>query len=247
MLISIIIPYFKKKKYIKKAVRSILNQTYKNFEIIIIYDDPDLDDFKIIEELKKLDDRIFVIKNNKNLGAGESRNLGIKFSKGSYIAFIDSDDEWHINKLEKQISFMNKNNFLISHTSYNIINFEDKIIGRRTAKTLSHEELIKSCDIGLSSVMIKKDLFDDKTRFTKLTTKEDYVLWLIITKKGIKINALEEVLLNWRKVPDSLSSSSIRKIIDGYSVYRTYLKYGIFKSLYSLLILSLNYLKKNLL
>ena len=61
---------------------------------------------------------------------------------------------------------MNKNNFLISHTSYNIINFEDKIIGRRTAKTLSHEELIKSCDIGLSSVMIKKDLFDDKTRFT---------------------------------------------------------------------------------
>ena len=66
MLISIIIPYFKKKKYIKKAVRSILNQTYKNFEIIIIYDDPDLDDFKIIEELKKLDDLIFVIKKNIN-------------------------------------------------------------------------------------------------------------------------------------------------------------------------------------
>ena len=120
-LVSIIIPYYKKKRYIKQTLQSILRQKYKNFEILIIYDDNNTEDLLLIKELKEKDNRIKLITNKKNIGAGMSRNKGIRFSKGEYLAFIDSDDLWHPEKLKLQLSFMIKKKILISHTSYNII------------------------------------------------------------------------------------------------------------------------------
>ena len=93
-LVSVIIPYFKKIRYINKAINSVLEQTYKNFEVIIIYDDENLEDLKAVNNIKKKDKRIKVIVNKKNLGAGYSRNKGIKISKGNIIAFLDADDYW---------------------------------------------------------------------------------------------------------------------------------------------------------
>ena len=105
-LVSVIIPYCKKKNFIKDAVLSILNQTYKYFEIIIIYDDSDLEDLSYIKEISNLDSRIYLIVNEKKIGAGLSRNLGIKSSKGTYLAFLDSDDIWKKEKLNnKYIGF----------------------------------------------------------------------------------------------------------------------------------------------
>ena len=91
-LVSVIIPYYKKKKYISNSINSVLKQTYKNFEIIIIYDDDNNDDLDLIEQLKKKDDRIKIIKNIKRMGAGKSRNIGINNSNGKFIAFLDADD-----------------------------------------------------------------------------------------------------------------------------------------------------------
>ena len=118
-LVSIIIPYYKK-DYILESVNSVLNQTYQNFEIIIIYDDGDKTELPFINDIKKKDDRIKIFLNHNNLGAGLSRNKGIELSKGEYIAFLDADDYWNNEKLDKQINFMKNNNFFISHTSYNI-------------------------------------------------------------------------------------------------------------------------------
>ena len=103
-LVSVIIPYFKKKKYIGDTIKSILNQTYNNFEIIIIYDDPEKKDLDYIEKLSYSDSRIKLIINEKNLGAGISRNIGIGQSKGTFLAFIDADDIWEKNKLEEQVN-----------------------------------------------------------------------------------------------------------------------------------------------
>ena len=91
-LVSVIIPFYKKKKYIQETVDSILNQTYKNIEILIVYDDLEKDDLNFLRENFSDNHKIRIIVNDKNLGAGLSRNKGIAAAKGSYIGFIDADD-----------------------------------------------------------------------------------------------------------------------------------------------------------
>tara|TARA_B100000963_G_scaffold360981_1_gene394183 strand:+ start:215 stop:958 length:744 start_codon:yes stop_codon:yes gene_type:complete len=244
-LVSVIIPYFKKKKFISKAIKSALNQKYRFIEIILVYDNYDDEDLKIIETLAQNDNRVKIIKNVKNLGAGYSRNKGIKKASGKYIAFLDADDVWDTTKISKQLEYMQKNSLKISHTSYKIINEEDTPVGNRVARDFTElDQLLKSCDIGLSTVMAQKEIFSDELFFPNLKTKEDFVLWLRILQKDIKIGALNEELTHWRKTPDALSGSTIQKLIDGFRVYNQYMRFNIIKSLFYLFYLSFNYLKK---
>jgi len=245
-LVSIITPYYKKKKYIELTINSVLQQTYKNFELIIIYDDQNKEDLNLLKNLTKKDKRIKLYINKKNLGAGRSRNKGIKLCQGSLIAFLDADDLWTRNKLKKQIFFMKKNLFDISHTSYHIINSDNKIIGNRLAKDMNHKLLLSSCNIGLSTVIMKKEIITNKIKFANINTKEDYVLWLKITLSNKTIFALKKNLTKWRKLNNSLSASKIQKIYDGYLVYRKYMNFSLPKSFICLLLLSFNYVLKEL-
>ncbi len=247
-LVSIIMPYYKKSKYIEQTINSILNQSIQDFEIIIIDDELSESSFNVLTKLQKIDSRLNVFKNKNNLGAGPSRNKAIDFCKGEYIAFCDCDDLWKPKKLEKQIKLMKDLNLKFSFTSYEIINNENLKIGFREAKkNLNFKSLRNSCDIGLSTVIIKKEIFNEKKfRFGKTKTKEDFILWLILAKNGIKITGIKECLVSWRKNPESLSSSNIQKIIDGYKVYRNYLQYSRTKSLFFLIILSLNFMLKKI-
>jgi len=245
-LVSVIIPYYKKKKYIEFAVNSVIQQTYSNFELIIIYDDENKEDLYLLKNLIKKDKRIKLYINKKNLGAGRSRNKGVKLSQGSLIAFLDSDDLWTRNKLKKQIFFMKKNLVDISHTSYHIINSENKIIGSRNANDMNYKLLLSSCDIGLSTIIMKKELITNKIKFANINTKEDYVLWLKITLNNNTIFALKNNLTKWRKLDDSLSASKIQKLYDGYLVYRKHMNFSSVKSFICLLLLSFNYVLKEL-
>jgi len=110
MYVSVIMPYYKNRKYVKKSILSVLNQSFKNLELIIIFDDTNDEDLKFLNSYKKIDKRIRIIQNKKNIGAGLSRNSGIEISKGQYISFLDSDDFWHKNKLKTQINIMKKKN-----------------------------------------------------------------------------------------------------------------------------------------
>lgn len=243
-LVSVIIPFYRKHEYIYETIDSILNQTYQNFEILIIHDDPLDEKINNILNLKTKDERIKVISNQKNIGAGLSRNKGISESVGEYIAFLDADDLWLKDKLKVQINFMENNKYDFSHTSYSIINNNKKILSKRSAKKeISFDDLIKSCDIGLSTVIIKKKVFL-KSSFPSLQTKEDYVLWLNLSNQGVKIFGLDQYLVFWRKTQNSLSSNLFQKIIDGFRVYYIYMGYNFLKSVYSLIILSLNFLRK---
>tara|TARA_B100000989_G_scaffold215266_1_gene163776 strand:+ start:200 stop:946 length:747 start_codon:yes stop_codon:yes gene_type:complete len=245
-LVSVIIPYYKKRNLIKETIVSIINQSYDHLEILIIYDDTNLNDLEFLQEISKLDNRIRIINNNKRLGAGLSRNKGIEQSDGKYIAFIDADDTWAQNKLKEQISFMKKNSYQISHTSYFITDEKKKIIGQRKARDfLSINEILKSCDIGLSTVIIEKNvIIKSNTKFPPLVTKEDFVFWLTLLKKNNKFYAYDSNLTNWTNSKNSLSSSTIQKLFDGFKVYNYYMNFNIIKSIYYLFCLSLNYLKK---
>ena len=110
---------------------------------------------------------------------------------------------------------------------------------------LSINEVLKSCDIGLSTVIIeKKVIIKTNTKFQKLITKEDFVFWLMLLKKNYKFYAYDSNLTNWTDAKNSLSSSTIQKLFDGFKVYKKYMHFNIIKSLYYLICLSLNYLKK---
>ena len=244
-LVSIIIPYYKKKKYIIDTINSALSQSYKKIEILIVYDDENHDDLKFLEKIKNQDERIKLIINKKKMGAGISRNIGIFNSTGSYIAFLDADDSWHADKLKKQMSFMINNNYAVSHTSYQIVDQQKNIIGNRTARNFNHvKDLLKSCDIGTSTVILKKNIFTDEIKFPSIKTKEDFVLWLRILKKNTKIYGLNLNLMMWTKSNSSLSSSTIQKLLDGFRVYNKYMKFNFVKSIYYLICLGLNFIIK---
>ena len=240
--VSIIMPYFKKKKFIENSIRSILNQTYQNFQIIIVDDELSIESSEVLKRIHKLDNRIKIINNPRNLGAGESRNIGIEIASGEFIAFCDCDDLWKESKLEKQIKFMKKMECDLSFTAYEIVDESGLKIGSRKAKDiLIFNDLLKSCDIGLSTVILKKELFKNiYYKFANLKTKEDYVLWLNMAQDGKIFRGLNEYLSSWRKSKNSLSSSVFQKLNDGFQIYRVYLKYNIFKSLICLFILSIN-------
>ena len=245
-LVSIIIPYYKKEFFIEETIKSILIQSYQNFEILIIDDEINLAASKVLEKISSLDSRIKIITNDKNLGAGESRNIGINFSKGDYIAFCDSDDLWKEQKLEVQLSFMKKNELNFSFTSYEVIDENRNFIKTRNADDIvDFIKLRNSCDIGLSTVLMKRNIFDNREyRFARIKTKEDYVLWLTLAKNNIKLRGLKNILTSWRKNKNSLSSSIYQKLKDGYKVYRVYLGYSTLRSLFYLTILSINYILK---
>lgn len=245
-LVSIILPYYKKKDFILLTIQSILKQTYKNFEVIIVNDDQSNESKDILENIKKKDTRISIINNENNFGAGLSRNEAIKIAKGKYLAFCDADDLWEMNKLENQLNFMKKKNINFSFTSYNIINDLGNIIGNRKAyEEITFKQLLRSCDIGLSTVIVEKKTINDlNINFPNIKTKEDYVVWLYLSKNGVRMMGLQENLTSWRKLSDSLSSSIFQKILDGYRVYRVYLKLNIVKSLFYLFLLSVNFLIK---
>ena len=252
-LVTIIIPYKNNLKYLFLALESVFFQSYKKFKIIIIYDDENKSDLLQIKKfvfrnkiIRKYSIKILI--NKKNIGAGESRNLGIKLSKTKYIAFLDSDDVWHKDKLKFQVNYMINDRTLISHTSYNIIDESGKKISLRKSKNkLYLKDILNSCDIGLSTVMIDlKFLKKNNLKFPKIKTKEDYVLWLKILKKIPYIKGINKNLTDYRKRKDSLSSNIFTSIINGFKVYKNYMKMGYIESIYRLIILSINFLKKKI-
>ena len=210
-----------------------------------MFDDNEHTDLEFIKKIQKSDKRIKLIVNSKQLGAGFSRNIGIKHSRSNYVAFIDADDLWKKNKIKLQLEFMIKNRLLISHTSYEILkkNQKNKKILRAKSYT-DYKQLLSSCDIGLSTVMLNKNIISKKCQFPKLKTKEDFVLWLLILKRNIKIGGLNINLTKWRKLRNSLSSSIYQRLKDGFTLYNEYMKFNILKSFLYLFILSVNSYKK---
>ena len=243
--VSVIMPFFKKINFFKEAYYSILNQEIKNLEIIVIYDDDDISDLSNVKKIINKRKNTTLIINKKNIGAGVSRNIGIKKAKGKYIAFLDCDDIWKKNKLKYQINFMKKNNLDITYTSYSVINeFGKKLYNVVSKNQLDYQDLLKSCDIGLTTVIMKKSIFN-KFKFNKIKTKEDYLLWLKLSKSNYKFIGIKKILSFWRINKNSLSNNSFQKIRDSFKIYYHFEKQSFLNTILSILILSFFAFKKN--
>lgn len=114
-------PCFNSERFLADSIESVLKQTYENFELIIIDDASNDGSMEIVESYHSKDKRIKILRNDENSGPAVSRNKGIEFAKGRYIAFLDSDDLWNTDKLKKQIAFMKEKGSAMSHTSYELM------------------------------------------------------------------------------------------------------------------------------
>lgn len=239
-LVSVIIPYYKKINQISKTLNSVLAQTFQDFEIILIYDDTDIHDLVYIKESFSKNSKIKIVQNKKNYGAGMSRNIGIKHSSGSIIAFLDADDIWYSNKLEKQVKFMRENKYDFSFTNYlKKISNKKSIHVQSKKRKILYKDLLHDNEIGLSTVMLNKNIIKNEL-FPSLKTKEDYVAWLKLSKENYIAYNLNEFLSEWNFSDNSLSSNLLQKVLDGFRVYYIYLDFNFLKSLFYLLRLSIN-------
>ena len=243
-LVSVIIPFYNNYKYFQKCISSVKSQTYKNIEIIIINDGSDINLKKKLDSLKKIKNiKIKIIHLKSNRGVSFARNVGIQNAKGKLIAFLDSDDEWKPNKLVYQINIMKKNNLKFIHGSYKIIDERNKILGKMIARNMDYSNLLKSCDIGLSTVVISSDICK-KIKFQKISTKEDYTYWLRIAKILPKLSGYSKIVTIYRRRENSLSSSLETKFKNAYKVYHKFENFNLFYSMYLVLRLSVNYILK---
>ena len=134
-LVSIVTPVYNAERFIKETIDSVIAQTYKNWEMILVDDCSSDSSAEIIDEYVKSDSRIKYMKNAENSGAAVSRNAGIEAAEGQYIAFVDSDDVWESEKLEKQLEFMKENGYGFTFTSYRYV-MEDGSVTDKTARAI---------------------------------------------------------------------------------------------------------------
>ena len=233
ILVSVIIPSYNSSNYIKKTIDSVLCQTYENFEIIIV-DDGSLDNsVEIIKKYTLIDKRVFLFDLKSNFGVAYARNFGISKSKGDYFCFLDADDLWGQDKLKIQLSFMQKNDFLFSFTSYNLINSKNIIIKNKIKVPcfVTYKGLLKENSIACSTVMISKSICGSD--FFSKNKHEDYIAWLSLLKRNVKGYGLDKVLVSYRKTKNSISSNKFKSSIWVWRIYRNIEKLSFFQSVYN--------------
>lgn len=235
-LISIITPAYNAEHFITDAIDSVLEQTYAHWEMIIVDDCSTDNTVEKIELSMKQDDRISFFGLTENLGSAIARNTAINMAKGRYIAFLDSDDIWFPEKLEKQLRFMQENNIAFSFTEYMRIKGDGTELNAniKAPRSIGYEGLLKHCVIGCLTVMLDKEKIG-KVHMIELRARQDYVLWLNITKQGFLAYGIPEVLAKYRVGKSSISSNKLKMLRINWNVYRRIEKQGFVKSAWCLL------------
>jgi len=244
-LVSIITPSYNSSRFIEECVGSVLSQTYDNWEMLIV-DDYSADNS--LQILKKYNDkRIQLIELDKNVGASESRNVAIRKAKGKYIAFLDSDDLWEPQKLEKQISFMETEDIAFSFSTYQPISDDESKLYSiiHASKIVTYSSYLKKTIIGCLTVVIDRE----KTggfEMPNIRSSHDMALWLLIMRRGFAAYGLDENLARYRIVSTSNTANKWRAAKDVWAVYRQFEKLSFFNSIWYFLNYAFNAIIKRI-
>ena len=241
--VSIILPNYNSSETIKGTISSILNQTYKNWELIIVDDNSDKITKSILSKYKKLN-KIKILYLKKNKGAAYCRNLAIKKSKSYYVAFIDSDDLWQKNKLNLQINFMQKNNYFFTYTNYKTFKINNPIKKTILAPSkFNFNSFVKNTSIATSTMIVKRSIAG-KIKFSNTKICEDYYYKCQLLKKIANAYCYPGCLTEYQIRKDSLQSNRIRNLYWIWKINKSLNRFDILKNLISIFLISFNSLKK---
>lgn len=232
-LISIVMPAYNAEETIRQAIQSVIDQTYRNWELLVIDDCSKDHTLEKVRQIVALDERIHLFKNPQNSGVSATRNLGISESKGSWIAFLDSDDIWREDKLQKQTQVVRENpevDLVFTGSSFISAQGSDISYELKVPSRISYRRLLKQNLISCSSVLIRKT-WVQKYPMKYDGMHEDYAVWLQILRDGGKAYGINEPLLKYRLSVKSKSSNKKKAAIMTYKVYR-YLGLNLFQTSY---------------
>ena len=245
-LVSIIMPCYNAEHYIAQSIESVLAQTYENWELLITDDSSTDKSVEIISKYSKNDERINVMVPDEHQGIARTRNMSISRAKGRFVAFLDSDDVWYPEKLEKQVNFMLENNLAFTYSSYEVIdcqgNSKNRIV--KDAGVMSYKKYLRNTIICCGTVVIDRE----KTgHFATpiIKTSEDMSLWLSIMRRGFAAYPVPGPLHKYRITPGSASSNKIKAACDVWRVYRKIEKLSLLKSVINFICYSFNAVKKH--
>lgn len=230
--VSVITPSYNSAKYIGKTIDSILSQSYENLELIIVDDCSSDDSLAVIKNYIKNDSRVKLYRLSKNSGAAVARNTGIQHAQGKFIAFLDSDDTWDSDKLEKQIEFMLTNDYAFTYTAYHKINENGEYLSKVNipVKT-SYDGLLKTCVIGCLTAIYDAEKLG-KITFPLIRKRQDFALWLQILKKIPFAYGLDEDLASYTVRNDSISANKFKAAQYNWHLYRHIEKLSLIQSVY---------------
>lgn len=223
-LVSIITPTYNSSNYITNAYESILSQTHQNWEWLVTDDCSTDNTIDVLNDISSSDSRVKIYKNPVNSGAAASRNLSLKRATGLFVCFLDSDDVWLPNKLDRQIKFMGEE-IDFSFTSYELIDDHGLAMGKKidvSHQTLyfTYEDMLKKrATLGCSTVMLRKDKIG-LIQMPLLRTGQDYALWLKLLKQGHHAFLLKDNLTKYRISPNSISRNKVKKAKRQWQIYR---------------------------
>ena len=230
-LVSIITPTYNCAKFIAETIESVQNQTYKNWEMLIVDDRSTDETEEIVKKYIEKDNRIKYHLLEKNSGAAVARTTAMNMAQGAYMAFLDSDDLWPPEKLERQINWMEKNNYNFSCTSYNQINEDGTSNGRiiKSIKKTNYNRLLLDCPVGNSSVMYNVEALG-KFEVPNIRKRNDDALWLQMLKKESYIWGMPEVMMSYRIRGNSISRNKFKVIKYHWILYRKIEHLNVFRS-----------------
>ena len=214
--VSVIVPVYNTSLYLEECINSIINQTYKNLEIIVVNDCSTDNSLEIISKFK--DKRIKIINLKKNSGVAIARNKGIEKAIGDYICFMDSDDYWNLDKVEKQVKFIKNKTFIYSSYSY-LKN--GKLHKAKVPDKITYKQALKNTTIFTSTVMFNMSYLSKKDIYMpNIRRGQDTATWWQVLKKGITAYGMNESLVTYRVVEKSLSSNKIRALKRTRNIYK---------------------------
>lgn len=251
-LVSIITPTYNAEKFITETLKSVQNQTYQNWEMILVDDASTDETVKSISDFAKKDSRIKLFKLEKNSGNGFARNIALEKAVGKYIAYLDADDLWFPNKLEKQIQFLKENNLHFTFSFYDCIDEEGNSLNRRVEApiNLTYDELFFCNYVGNLAAIYDADYFG-KIVIEATQKRQDWRLWLTILKQIQVVKPVPEPLAFYRIRKNSISSSKFKLIKHNFGVYREFHGFNfvfsillMIRFLFTQLIIKPRYIKK---